>query len=57
MNLNKAIQLQTKMPHKCIFFDMIHQCHRLILPSNLYEYQDENGQWHKRQNIETLIAI
>jgi len=55
MNFNKAINLQKLMPHKQIFFDTIHNCYRLICPSSLYEYQDENGKWRKRRNPETLI--
>ena len=55
MNLDKARKLQNLMPYKTIFFDSIYNCYRLFRSDFLYEYQDENGTCHKRQNPETLI--
>ena len=52
MNLERAIKLQKQMPWKNIFHDLIHHCYRLISPSQLHEYQDEEGRRHKRPDIE-----
>ena len=48
MNLQRAQQLQKRMPYKQILFDTIHKCFRLIDPHQLYEYQDDEGKWHPR---------
>ena len=57
MNLKRAKCLQKKMPYKKVFWDIIHSCYRLIEPSCLYEYQDEEGKWHKRDNVGTLVDV
>ena len=54
MNLKKAKRLQQIMPYKKIFYDMLYNCYRLIKPSELYEYQDEECKNHKRPNTENL---
>lgn len=54
MNLKHAKRLQKIMPYKKIFYDMLYNCYRLIRPSELYEYQDEEGQFHKRPNSKNL---
>jgi len=57
MNLLKVKELQTRMPYKKIFYDTIYKCYRLICPTRLYEYIDEEGREHKRRNVETLVSI
>ena len=57
MNLNRAKELRKKMPWKKIFYDTIHNCYRLICPTELYEYQDEMGKWYPRKNVESLFLI
>jgi len=57
MTLEAAKKLKQKMTWKDIFYDSINDCYRLIDRANWYEYRDENGQFHKRVNPETLILI
>jgi len=55
MNLQRAKELQKRMPYKQIFWDTIQKCYRLIDPHHLYEYPDGEGKWHPRLNVHTLI--
>ena len=57
MNFKRAEQLQKRMPWKQIFFDAIHKCYRLIAPSELYEYKDEEGKYRLRSNVSSLVKI
>jgi hypothetical protein len=57
MTLEAAKKLKKKMTWKDIFYDSINECYRLIDRANWYEYRDEEGHFHKRQNPETLIHI
>jgi len=57
MTLTNAKKLQKLMPYKRIYFDMVHDCYRLICPEEIFTYYDENGCGHKRIHPETLIPI
>ena len=57
MNLKRAKYLQRIMPYKKIFWDTIYACYRLIDPHCLYQYQDGEGKWHPRKNVETLLPV
>ena len=55
MNYEQAQKLQLLMPYKQIFYDTVYLCYRLIDPSLLYSYQDEEGRWHERKDAQTLL--
>lgn len=57
MDKNRAKELQKRMPYKHVFFDIIHRCYRLLDPTRLHQYQDEEGKYHDRQNVSTLIPV
>jgi hypothetical protein len=58
MNLEAAKNLKKKMPWKKIYYDSINACYRLIRPTDLYEYFDEEtGRYIKRNNFETFNPI
>jgi len=57
MTIERVKQLHRQFPNKKIFYDMINKCFRLIHPLQLYQWQDEEGKWHIRQNVERLVPI
>ena len=57
MTLIAAKRLQKKMPYKKIYLDTVEDCYRLIDPTNLYHYLDDEGKSHIRNNPKTLIPI